>query len=91
MAPGNSVHSLGTQLDADTLTVAVVLWIGSPVCEPHVCRCRANVNTLRLHNLVCRFGADRLASHAKLDDVIKRALQTSGVPCLPEPEMGTLR
>ena len=77
--------SLGAQPDADTLTVAVALGIGAPVCEPHSFRCGANVNTLGLHNLPCRFSAGRLATHAELNDVVKRALQTSGVPCLLEP------
>ena len=79
------VPSLGTQLDPDTLTVSVALRIGAPVCEPHVCRCGANVNTLGLHSLACRFSAGRLARHGELNDVVKRALQTSGVPCLLEP------
>ena len=39
------VPSLGTQQDADTLTVSVALWFGGPVCELQVCRCGANVNT----------------------------------------------
>ena len=82
--PAIAVPSLGTYLEADTLTVAVSLRIGSPVCEPHVCRCGANVNTLGLHNLACRFSADRLARHVKLNDVVKRAFQTSGIPCLLE-------
>ena len=68
------VPSLETQLDADTFTVAVALRIRSPVCEPHVCRCGANVNTLSLHTLACRFSAGRLARHAKLNDVVKWAL-----------------
>ena len=44
------VTSLGTQLDADTLAVSVAFRIGVPVCEPHVCRCGVNFNTLGLHN-----------------------------------------
>ena len=79
------VSSLGTQLDADTLTLSVALRIEALVCEPHVCRFGANVITLGLHNLACRFSADRLARHAELNDVFKRSLQTSVVPCLLEP------
>ena len=79
------VPSLGTQLDANTLKVSVALRMGAPVCEPHVCRYGTNVNALSLHNLACMFSAGRLAKHAELNDVVKRALQTSGVPCLLEP------
>ena len=76
------LRSLGTQLHADTLTVLVALRIGVSVCEPHVCRCGANVSTLGLHNLACRFSAGRLVRHAESTDIVKRALQTSGVPGL---------
>ena len=55
------VPSLGTHLVADTLTAAVALRIRAPVCEPHVCRCGPNFNTLGLHVLASRFSADRLA------------------------------
>ena len=78
------VPSLGTQLKPDTFTVSVVLWIGAPVCEPHVCRSRANVSTLGLHNLACRLSPCRLVRHVELNDVVKRAHQTSEVPCLLE-------
>ena len=78
------VPSLGTQLDPDTLTMSVALRIGAPICEPHVCSCGANVNTPGLHNLACIFRAGRLARHAKLNDVVEKALQTAGVPFLLE-------
>ena len=35
------VHSPGTQLDADTLTVAVAFCIGAPVCEPNYLQVRS--------------------------------------------------
>ena len=78
------VPSLGTQLDPDTLTVSVALRIGAPVCEPHVCRCGSNVNTLVLHILPCRFSARRLVRHAELNNVVKTVLRTSEVLCLLE-------
>ena len=67
------------------MTVSVALRIGAPVYEPHVCRCGANVITFGLHNLAFRFSAGRIARHAELNGVVKRALQTSGVPCLLDP------
>ena len=56
-----------------------------PVCEPHACRCGANVNTLGLRNLACRFSAGRLVKRAELNEVVKRALHTSGLSCPQEP------
>ena len=51
------VHSLGTQLDANTLTVAVAPKNGAAVCEPHVCRFGDNVNTLGPQNPAYSFSA----------------------------------
>ena len=84
MAPGN-FSSFFRNITRCQLTVADSLRIGSPLCEPHVCRGGANVNTLGLHKLTCRFSAGRLARHAELNDVVKSALQTSEIPCLLEP------
>ena len=74
------VPSLGTQLDADTLTVAVALRIVAPVCELRACRCGANAFTP-----ACRFSAGRLTRHFKLNNEIKKALQATNVPCLLRP------
>ena len=68
----------------DTLSVSAALRIGASKCEPHVCRCGANVNTPGLHNLACRFSAGRLARHTELSDVVRAPHQTSGVPGLLE-------
>ena len=78
-------RSLGTQLDADTLTIAVALRIGAPLCKPHICRCGVNINTFDLYNLAFRFSAGRLARRVELNVVVKMILQTSGVPCLLGP------
>ena len=67
------------------MTMSVALRIGAPICEPQICRCGANVITLGLHNLACRFSAGRLVRYAELNEVVKRALQTSVVPCQLEP------
>ena len=77
-----AVPSFGTQLDADTLTLSVAFRIAAPVCEPHVCRCGANVNIFGVHNLVCKLGACRLTRLVELNDVVKKVLQTPGIPCL---------
>ena len=79
------VPSLGTQLDADILIVAVAVRIGAPLCEPYVCKCGANVNTLDLHKLACRFSTGRFVRYAELNGLVKKALQTVEVPCLQEP------
>ena len=43
------------------------------------------VNDLGLHGLSCRYSAGRLPRHSNLNDVVKRALATAGVPSWLEP------
>ena len=77
--------NLGLHLDGDTVRTSVGLRLGSRLCEPHRCRCGASVGELDLHGLSCRYSAGRLPRHANLNDVVKRALATAGVPSWLEP------
>ena len=77
--------SLGTLLDPSTLRVAVALRVGAEVCQPHRCRCGSFADSLGHHALTCRLSAGRHPRHTALNDVIKRSLQTAGVPSLLEP------
>ena len=79
------VPSLGTFLDPESFRVAVALRVGADVCEPHTCRCGSVMDARGLHGLSCRFSAGRHPRHAALNDVIKRALQTAGIPSVLEP------
>ena len=79
------VPSLGTQLDPETLRIAVALRIGAKVCEPHKCRCGGQMDALGLHGLSCRYSAGRHPRHAALNDAVQRALQKVGLPSLLEP------
>ena len=77
--------SLGTLLDNECLRIAVALRVGAAICQPHKCRCGVNIDHLGLHPLSCRFSAGRLPRHAGLNDIIKRALNTAGIPSVLEP------
>ena len=68
------VFPLGTQLNADTLTVEAALRFRAPVCEPHVCRCGADVSTLGLNTLACRLSAGGVLKHVELNDVVQGIL-----------------
>ena len=84
------VPSLGTQLDEETLRISLALRVGANVCESHKCRCGANMDKQGLHGLSCKYSAGRHSRHSALNDVIKRALQKSGLDCVLEP-VGTDR
>ena len=76
---------LGTLLDAETLRIAVALRVGADVCQLHQCRCGARADSRGHHALTCRLSAGRLPRHTALNDVIKRALQSAGIPSILEP------
>ena len=78
------VPSLGTQLDPESLWVAVALQVGASVCEWYKCRCGSMMDTLG-HRLSCRFNAGRCFRHSALKDVVKRALYGAGIPFVLEP------
>jgi hypothetical protein len=77
--------TLGTLLDNDSFRVAIALRIGAPICCPHTCQCGASVNTLGTHGLSCRFSAGRRFRHAEVNDLIRRAFVSAGIPSLLEP------
>ena len=77
--------SLGTLLEPETLRIAVALRVGARVCEPHTCRCGRVMDSRGLHGLSCKYSAGRHPRHSALNDVIKRSLQTAGVPSILEP------
>ena len=77
--------NLGTLLDSETLRIAVALRVGADVCQPHQCRCGARADSKGHHALTCRLSAGRHPRHTALNDVVKRALQTAGIPSLLEP------
>ena len=80
------VPNLGLHLDDETVRVAVALRLGAAVCEPHRCRsCNFPVDRLGHHGLSCQRSAGRFPRHANLNDVVKRALASAGIPSILEP------
>ena len=77
--------ALGTWMDDDSLRIAVGLRVGAIVCEPHKCKCSAQVDSTGHHGLSCSKGTGRYSRHSALNDVIKRALVTASVPAILEP------
>ena len=75
----------GMLLDSESLRIGIGLRVGSVLCEPHRCRCGQTVDPMGLHPLSCRFSAGRFPRHQALNDIIRRALVSSGVPSTLEP------
>lgn len=76
---------VGTILDDESLRIAVALRLGCNVCESHSCVCSKQVDVRGLHGLSCCKSAGRFPRHYMLNEVIRRALVSAGVPCTLEP------
>ena len=81
----NGTLELGILLEPETLRIAVALRVGARVCEPHTCRCGRVMDSRGLHGLSCKYSAGRHPRHSALNDVIKRSLQSAGIPSILEP------
>ena len=79
------VTSCGLRLTDDAVRVAVALRLGCSVCVAHTCRCGALVDTQGLHGLVCKQAPSKIARHQAINDIVARAISTSGTPVMKEP------
>ena len=79
------VSSLGTLLDPERFRVAIALRVGADVYIPHSCRCGWRMDSRGLHGLSCKYSAGRFPRHSAMNEVIKRALQKTGLPSVLEP------
>ena len=79
------VTSCGLRLTDDAGRVAVALRLGCSVCVAHTCRYGEMVDTQGLHGLVCKQVPSRIARHQATNDVVARAISTSGTPVMKEP------
>lgn len=59
--------------------------MGSDLCSPHTCRCNQQVDEKGRHGLKCRLKAGRYATHAELNNIIKRSCVSADVPAKLEP------
>lgn len=76
---------MGTLLDADPLRVAAALRLGCDICVPHRCVCGAWVEANGHHGLACTRCSGRIPRHQAINEIIRRAVAASGVPCILEP------
>ncbi|KAJ0179217.1 hypothetical protein K1T71_004929 [Dendrolimus kikuchii] len=74
-----------TLLDNTTFRLAASLRLGAPCCVPHHCQCGVMVDRFGHHGLSCLKSAGRRSRHASLNDIIRRALVSVGVPAILEP------
>ena len=81
------VPNLGTQLSPDELRIAIALRTGSKICENYVCKCKNKiiVDEYGFHPLSCQYNEGRHPRHTAINDIICRALKSSGTAAVLEP------
>lgn len=80
------ISSAGIRLDDTTLYIATGLRLGTAICAPHPCQlCGTEVSQLGTHGLSCRKSEGRHSRHAAMNNIIKHALSSAGVPSRLEP------
>ena len=79
------VECLGLLLPDEAVRVNVALRLGTPVQQPHRCRCGTMTDAYGYHSLSCHLNPGRLPRHAALNDTVYRALAASGVVAILEP------
>ena len=81
------VPSLGTKLNDKSLRIALGLCLSAPIIVDHTCACvcGAKVDIYGTHGLSCRCSGGCLSRHASVNETIRRALVSDGVPAVLEP------
>ena len=79
------ISSVGLRLSNDAIRVAVGLRLGSNLCNPHTCKCGAQVDARGAHGLSCQYSAGRFLRHSSVNDLIHRALGRAKLPAVKEP------
>ena len=77
--------SIGTQMDNNTIRIAIALRVGADVCAEHQCKCGSLADSKGYHSLTCRFSAGRIPRHTALNGIVRRALLSAGIPAFWSP------
>ena len=76
---------MGTKLDDESLRIALGLRLGVPIVAEHACICGAVVNVFGSHGLSCKRSGGRIPRHAAVNETVRHALVSEGVPAVLEP------
>ena len=79
------IASCGLRLDDESIRVAIGLRLSLKICEPHECSCGAIVDRCGIHGLSCKYGPGRITRHNLLNELLCKALCSSGIPSIKEP------
>ena len=82
--------NLGLRLSNQEIGIAAGLRVGAHIVAGHSCVCGVPVLPDGRHGLSCRKSAGRQSRHHAVNDIIARALRSTGVPAILEPP-GLLR
>ena len=72
--------AIGLKLTDEQIRISLGLRLGVPLCEPHLCSCGSEVRADGRHGLSCKRSSGRFPRHSMINDTIKRALTSAGLP-----------
>ena len=73
-------------MDNSSFKTASALHLGSPLYHPHHYICCTKVDSSRVHGLSCNKSAGRFSTHSHVNNLIKRALESTQVPTILEQQ-----
>jgi len=76
--------SLGTELDDESLRIALGLHQGVPIVT-HICICGSEIDFYGTHGLCCKHSGGRIPRHSSVSETIHHALVSGGVPAVLVP------
>ena len=79
------IASCGLRLNDKAVRVAIGIRLGLPICIPHQCHCRMQVDTHGIHSFVCKRAPGRTARHQALNKLIAPAFVSADMPVIKEP------
>ena len=81
------VSSCCLRFDDEAVRIGVCFWLGSTLCVPHQCHCRASVDAFGFQGFVCKKASGRSARHHALNDLVARAMASAGIPVSKQPQI----
>ena len=77
--------NIGTLMDPLSFRIAIALRLGCKICHQHQCICGSQADSFGHHALSCRKSYGRFSRHSAINDILKRALSSLGIPSILEP------
>ena len=76
---------IGCRLTDEETRLCVALRLGTVTCSQHTCKCGLTTDQYGKHCFSCKRNNGKSSRHTMVNNIVIKALQASGTPCLIEP------